>query len=474
MKVDFNKLNRAFTPKVVAVVGDSKGNNFNWLKAHKSFKGKLYSVHVNPKSFEDIKALGIENYPSLVDIPEPVDLAIVAVPRNATVAVLEDCIRKDVAAAHFFSAGFSETNTEEGMTLERRLVKKAEKAGFHLVGPNCLGLFNPRVGIKQSEEQYIGVPGPLGFISQSGSIAIGFSLDAHTQGLDINKSVSFGNGIVVDSPDFLEYFGQDPEIKAIGLYLEGVKNGRRFFSVLKEVAARKPVVIWKGGRTEEGGRATASHTGSLASSQVIWNAAVSQCGAIQVVSLEELIDTLKALLFLPPVYGNRVAIAGGPGGHSVIATDIFVETGLNVPQLTQESYDELETFFGPVGGSYRNPIDSAGPVRRDMKRVMSIVAQDPHIDNMVFFVSTKPGWHFTPEQLKGAMDLLDSVKRKSPKPLMVVSMLYNSDAEKEVKDIMFNLQGMGIPVFLSFERCALALSNALQYYNNVRRCSELS
>lgn len=207
---------------------------------------------------------------------------------------------------------------------------------------------------------------------------------------------------------------------------------------------------------------------------MIWNAAVSQCGAIQVVSLEELIDTLKALLFLPPVYGNRVAIAGGPGGHSVIATDIFVETGLNVPQLTQESYDELETFFGPVGGSYRNPIDSAGPVRRDMKRVMSIVAQDPHIDNMVFFVSTKPGWHFTPEQLKGAMDLLDSVKRKSPKPLMVVSMLYNSDAEKEVKDIMFNLQGMGIPVFLSFERCALALSNALQYYNNVRRCSELS
>jgi acyl-CoA synthetase (NDP forming) len=473
MKVDFDKLQRAFNPRVVAVVGDSKSNNFNWLKAHKSFKGKLYSVHVNPKSFEDIKALGIENYPSLVDIPEPVDLAIVAVPRNATPGVLDDCIRKDVAAAHFFSAGFSETNTEEGMALERRLVKKAEKAGFHLIGPNCMGLFNPRVGIKQSEELYTGDPGSLGFISQSGSIAIGFGLDAHTQGLDINKSVSFGNGIVLDSPDFLEFFGNDPEIKAIGMYLEGVKNGQRFFSVLKEVAARKPVVIWKGGRTEEGGRATASHTGSLATSKVVWDSAINQCGAIQVVSLEELIDTLKALLFLPPVYGNRVAIAGGPGGHSVTATDIFAESGLNVPQLTQESYDELETFFGPVGGSYRNPIDSAGPVRRDMKRVMDIVAQDPHIDNLVFFVSTKPGWHFTPDQLKGAMDLLDRIKKKSPKPLMVVSMLYNSDAEKEIKDIMFNLQGMGIPVFLSFERCALALKNALQYYNNVRRRSEL-
>jgi acyl-CoA synthetase (NDP forming) len=391
------------------------------------------------------------------------------VPRNATPGVLDDCIAKDVAAAHFFSAGFSETNTEEGTALERRLVKKAEKAGFHLIGPNCMGLFNPRVGIKQSEEQYTGASGPLGFISQSGSIAIGFSLDAHTQGLDINKSVSFGNGVVIDSPDFLEYFGQDPEIRAIGMYLEGVKNGRRFLSVLKEVAARKPVVIWKGGRTEEGGRATASHTGSLAASRVIWDSAVKQCGAIQVTSLEELIDTLKAFLFLPVIQGNRVAIAGGPGGHSVTATDIFAECGLNVPQLTQESYDELETFFGPVGGSYRNPIDSAGPVRRDMKRVMDIVAQDAHIDNVVYFVSTKPGWHFTTEQLKAAKDLLDSIKKKSAKPLMVVSMLYNADAEKEIKDIMFNLQAMGIPVFLSFERCALALRNALQYYNNLRR-----
>ncbi len=472
MKVDFEKLQRAFNPRVVAVVGDSKSNNFNWLKAQKTFQGKLYSVHVNPKSFEDIKALGIENYPSLVDIPDPVDLAIVAVPRSATPGVLDDCIRKGVAGAHFFSAGFSETNAEEGLTLEHRLVKKAEKAGFHLIGPNCMGLFNPKVGIRQSEEQYTGVSGPLGFISQSGSIAIGFSLDAHIQGLDINKSVSFGNGVVVDSPDFLEYFGRDPEIKAIGMYLEGVKDGRRFLSVLKEVAARKPVVIWKGGRTEEGGRATASHTGSLAASRIVWDSALNQCGAIQVNDLEELIDTLKALLFLPPIQGNRVAIAGGPGGHSVTATDIFAESGLNVPQLTQESYDELETFFGPVGGSYRNPIDSAGPVRRDMKRVMGIVAQDAHIDNVVFFTSTKPGWHFTSEQLKMSMDLLDSVKKKNAKPLLVVAMLHNPDAEKETREIMVNLQGLGIPVFLSFQRCALALRNALAYHNNVRRRTE--
>ncbi|MEW6184735.1 MAG: CoA-binding protein [Thermodesulfobacteriota bacterium] len=464
MKVAFNKLERAFNPRVVAVVGDSKGNNFNWLKAQKTLKGKLYSVHVNPKSFEDIKALGIENYPSLLDIPEAVDLAIVAVPRNTAPVVLDDCINKEVAAAHFFSAGFSETGTEEGNTLERRLVKKAEKAGFHLIGPNCMGLFNPMAGIRQSEEQYTGVSGPIGFITQSGSIAIGFSLDAHLQGLNINKSVSFGNGIVVDSPDFLEYFGQDKEIKAIGMYLEGVKNGRRFLSVLKEVAAQKPVVIWKGGRTEDGGRATASHTGSLATSQALWEAIVHQSGAIQVAGLEELIDTLKALTFLPPVYGERVAIAGGPGGQSVTATDIFAEAGLKVPPLTQASYDELETFFGPVGGSYRNPIDSAGPVRRDMKRVMQIVARDPHIDTLVYFVSTKPGWHLHPEQLRGGMEILDQVRKINPKPLMVVSLFHNPEAEKETREVMEKIQGLGIPVFPSFERCALALKNSFNYH----------
>jgi acyl-CoA synthetase (NDP forming) len=469
VKIDFNKLDRAFNPEVVAVVGDSKGNRFSWIRGQKEFKGKLYSVHTNPKSFEDIAAEGVTNFTSLLDIPEAVDLAIVAVPRQAALDVLDDCIRKDVAAAHFFSAGFSETNTDEGLTLERRLVAKAEQANFHLIGPNCMGLFNPKIGIKHSEELYHGQSGPVGLISQSGSVAVSFCLDAHHLGLDVNKSVSYGNGVVVDSPDFLEYFGRDPEIKAIGMYMEGVKNVPRFISVLNKVVAQKPVVIWKGGRTEAGGRAIASHTGALATSRNIWDAAVKQCGAIQAANMEELIDTLKALIFLPPVKGNRVAIVGGPGGQSVTATDVFIEAGLDVPPLTEASYEELETFFGPVGGSYRNPIDSAGPVRRDMPRVMRILAQDAHIDNLVYFASTKPGWHYSPEQLRGTMALLDGVKKLNSKPLMSVTILHNSDAEKETRNIIAHFQEMGIPVFPSFERCALALRNVLHYYATVRR-----
>ncbi len=465
IKVDFNKLKRAFNPRTVVVVGDSKQSNYEWLHGQKQFKGKLYSVHINPATFEDIKAMGIENFTSLLDVPGPVDLVIVAVARKAAAAILDDCIRKDVAAAHFFSAGFSETDTEEGRELERQLVAKAEAANFHLIGPNCMGLYNPGTGIRQNEDQYLGDTGPVGFISQSGSVAIGFSMEAHHQGIFLNKSVSFGNGIVLDSSDFLEFFGQDPEIKAVGMYLEGIKNGRRFVSVLKDVASRKPVVIWRGGRTEAGGRAIASHTGSLAASKNIWDAAIKQCGAVQVCSVEELIDTLKAFLFLPPVRGKRVAIAGGPGGQSVTSTDVFVESGLLVPRLTRESYAELETFFEVVGGSYRNPIDTAGPVRRDMKRIMKIVSRDTNIDNVAYFVSTRPGRHISREQLQSTMEILEDIKQL-PKPLITMVLLSTSDAAKEVKEIMDILQEKGIPAFPSVTRGAQALKNTFDYYNN--------
>lgn len=252
MDVDFARLDRAFNPQCVVVVGDSGSNNFRWLHAQRSFNGKIYSVHTNPKSIKGIRALGIENYTSLLYIPETVDLVIVALPRALAPGILDDCIRKEVAAAHFFTSGFSETDTEEGVRLERLLADKAKQANFNLIGPNCMGIFNPRIGIKQSVEQYSRFYGPLGFISQSGTHAITFSLEAHLQGMDINKSISFGNGVVLDSTEYLEYFNHDPEIKVIGMYLEGVKDGKRFLTVLKEVSEHKPVVIWKGGADRRG------------------------------------------------------------------------------------------------------------------------------------------------------------------------------------------------------------------------------
>lgn len=464
LKADLAKLERAFNPKVVAVVGDS--GPLQWLTNHADFKGTLYSVQVSAKSIENIEKLGVANYKNINDIPEPVDLAIVAVGRKIAPQILEDLIRKDVAAGHFFTAGFAETDTEDGRRLQQDMIDRAEAAGFHLIGPNCMGIFNPALGLKQSGGQYVGSVGPVGFISQSGNHAMNFSLEAHLQGVDINKSVSFGNGIILDSAEFLDYFGGNDEIRAIGMYLEGVRDGRRFVEVLREVSRRKPVVIWKGGRTAGGGRAIASHTGSLAVPHNIWTSVIRQCGAIPVDGMEELIDTLKALLYLKPVYGNRVAISGGSGGQSVAITDAYTEAGLDVPTLTQKSYDQFEEFFSVIGGSYRNPIDTGNPNRTQMSRIMEIIEHDGNTDNIVMLMYTggggPPG---VPDRRDEEVEEVIKMGKRSPKPVMVTVIVpFLPKVVGEARTLVKRLQDGGVPAFTSLERGAYALKNALDYH----------
>ena len=480
MKTDFGKLERAFNPRCVAVVGDKGESNFMWLRGQSDFRGqsdvrgqndvrgKLYSVQVDPREIPGIEALGVQNFASLMDIPEPVDLVIVAVPRPVAPRILVDCIRKDVAAAHFFTSGFAETDTEEGIGLQRTLTEMAEEANFHLIGPNCMGIYNPAAGIRQTPMQRTGIGGTVGFISQSGTHAIAFSEEAYQQGIGINKSVSFGNGVVLDSTDYLEYFGSDSGIETIGMYLEGVRDGRRFLATLKKVAARKPVVIWKGGRTEEGHRAIASHTGSLAVSMAIWDAAVEQCGAVKVRGLEELVDTLKAIQYLKPVFGDRVGITGGSGGQSVAIADVFAEAGLKVPTLTRESYDELATFFSLIGGGYRNPIDTGNVNRREMKRIMEILERDGNVDNLVLLTSANPRMS---GQLDRDISVLVETRERTPRPVAVILTFQTPEAVQATRDVVQRLREGGIPTFLSLERGARALKNALDYHTLQKRIS---
>jgi acyl-CoA synthetase (NDP forming) len=462
MSVDFARMDRAFNPKVVAVIGDKKPG-YMWLNGQLGFKGKLYSVQVDPNEFDGIKALGIENFTSLMDIPEPVDLAIVAVPRQVAYRILEDCIRKGVAAAHFFTSGFGETDTEEGIRLGKALTERARQANFYLIGPNCMGIYNPYIGVRQTPRQRTGFKGSVGFISQSGTHAITFSEEAYLQSLEINKSVSFGNGTVLDSYDYLEYFGRDPEIKAIGMYLEGTRDGPRFLKTLKTVAAQKPVVIWKGGRTEEGGRAIASHTGSLAMPYAIWEASIHQCGAVKVYNIEELADTLKAIIYMQPVLRNRVGIAGGSGGQSVAIADVFAENGLKVPALTKDSYDHLAQFFLLIGASYRNPVDP-GVNRREIQRIMDILEADANVDNLVLMTSVMSMARAS-EQLEREINLLLDLRRRTYKPIAVILGYYSPEAVQETMTIAQRLRDGGIPMFVSPERGARALRNALEYHN---------
>jgi acyl-CoA synthetase (NDP forming) len=473
LRADIAKLERAFNPERMAVVGDS--GYLQWLRGHLDFTGELLSVQVNPKTIQSIEKLGVKNYTSLLDIPGPLDFAIVAVGRGVALRVLDDLISKEVPAAHFFTAGFSETRTEEGIKLEQALKEKAEAAGFHLIGPNCMGLFNPKLGLKQGGGQYHGVHGPVGFISQSGTHALNFALEARLHGMNVSKSVSFGNGTVLDAGEYLEYLGQDDETRIIGMYLEGIREGPRFLEVLREVSVRKPVVIWKGGRTSGGARAIASHTGSLAMPLPIWQATMKQYGAVSVRNMEEMIDTIKALLFLPPIVGDRVAITGGSGGQSVAITDSFMEAGLEVPRLTQESYDELATFFSLIGGDYGNPIDTGNSNRAQLVRIMDIIEQDANVDNIVMLMGLGMGGgpqdddatKSSPPQDRapGGADSVIALQEKTLKPVVaVVSAPFTTGAVQEARRIMKKLQENGIPGFVNIERAATALRHAIEYH----------
>lgn len=459
MKVDFSRLDRAFNPKVLVVVGDRP--NGLWLRSRKEFTGKLYSVQISEETARQIEASGVKNYTSLLDVPEPIDLVIVSAPRSAALQILDDCIRKDVAAVHYFTAGFSETGTEEGAKLERALVETARRANMHLIGPNCMGIYNPKIGLGQVVWPYTGYSAPICLISQSGTNATTFGQHSSLQGIDVDRMVSFGNGLVLDAADFLEYFDRDPEIKVIGMYLEGVRDSRRFLKVLKDVASRKPVVIWKGGRSEEGDRAISSHTASLAVSVSVWDAAVKQCGAVGVTSIEELVDTMKALLYFPPVLGNRVGVAGGSGGPSVSIADIFAEAGLKLPKLCDDSYNELASFFSLIGGGYRNPIDTGNANRREMRRIMDILVKDANIDNVVLLTGTRWGMMTMPET---DFDLMGDVRKSTSKPVMAIVSYVSPEEMKASRDATRKFQEKGVPAFISMERGARALRNALDYY----------
>jgi len=469
MKLDFAKLDQAFNPKCLVVVGDKRVSNFRWLRSNMNMEGHLYSVQIDPKEIEGIKELGVTNFLNMAEVPEPIDLVIVAVPREVTPRILEDCIKNNAAAAHFFTAGFGETHSEPGISLERRLVARAEQANFHLIGPNCMGILNPRGGfmIGPGQAQPIREPsdfitGSVGLISQSGMHGGTLVRESAIQGVKVSKAVSYGNGTVLDSTDFLEYFGRDKGITAVGMYVEGVKDGRRFLSVLKDVSSRKPVVIWKGGRTEEGSRSSSSHTDSLSAPIGVWQAAVRQCGAVNANRVDELIDVLQALQFLSPVHGDGVGLTGGSGGQGVAMTDAFTEAGLKVPQLTQASCDKLASSLTMIGGSYLNPIDTANENRNHMQRIIEVLEQDDNIDNVVVLVGSRSG--STP-QFDALVSALAGVRKRADKPVMALVPMSISPGEAEQASATIEkLQKSGIASFFSMERGAVALKKALEYY----------
>ena len=461
------RLDRALNPRVVAVVGDKRAGGYMWLRSLKTFAGALYSVQIDPNEIAGIAELGVPNYASLKDLPETPDLVICAVPRTVAPRVVADAAAVGAGGVAMFTSGFAETGEEIGRALQDEIARIAREQDLLIIGPNCMGVYNARLGVRFNVDQPAGAGGQIGFISQSGTHAINVSLCAAAQGLFLSKAVSIGNAIVVGAAECLEYFAADPETRIIGMYVEGVQDGRRFMHALAEAARRKPVVVWKGGRTAAGQRATLSHTASLAAQNRVWDAVIRQTGAIPATSLDEVIDLFQVLARVKPATGSRLGLMAQTGGQSVVFSDAFEAEGFTVPLLEERSYAELGQFFNIIGGSYRNPLDMGGTIGSEpanLERLLRIMDADANIDAIAMEISATfmaRRWTAHPEQLDAFVARLAAHCERSSKPFLAV--LHPVHLESEIAAARRRFQESGIAVLPSFERAARALRRAVDY-----------
>jgi acyl-CoA synthetase (NDP forming) len=465
-------LERAFNPRAVAVIGDKRMGGYMWLRAMAHLKGKLYSVQIDPNEIPGIEAMGVENRKSLAEITEPIDYAVSAVPRQIAPRILKDCVANHVGAIGFFTSGFSETSEELGIRLEQELRQTALDSEIALVGPNCMGLYSSGAGLCNFPEEHVGEPGDVCFISQSGTHTINFCLQAPARGIKLNKAASIGNVLVLEAADYIDLMAADPATRVIGMYIEGVRDGRRFFDSVRHAAERHPVVIWKGGVTEAGARATFSHTGSLATAEATWRAVVRQSGAVEVASLDAMLDTVELFARAKRIGGKRMGLVAMTGGQSVVITDTFATAGLEIPALSESSYDELKTFFNIIGGSYRNPLDAGGTIGQghhqgNLDRILEILERDSVIDAIVLEVGTglrAARWARHEDEITGLLDKLAEFAGRSTKPFAIV--MHPAHVEAIVARGKELARERGLVVFDSFERAASAFRTASDYWAN--------
>ncbi|MDM7999731.1 MAG: CoA-binding protein [Dehalococcoidia bacterium] len=458
-----------FHPKSIAVVGASprplapSNVHFFYPLLMYGYPGKLYPVHPSADKVHGLKA-----YRSILEIPEPVDYVVSAIPARQVPQLIRDCVTAKVKAVTVFTSGFSEIGTDEGARLEREIVGIARQGGVRLVGPNCLGLHCPKAGLSLDG----GIPkssGGVGFLAQSGGNARELVVSAAERAIFISKGVSFGNAADLNESDFLEYLTADVDTKIIAVYIEGAKEPTRFARALGEAARSKPVVVLKGGVTKAGVGVVASHTGALAGSRQVWETLCRQTGAIQVHHFDELIDTLAAFVYLKAPRGRRVGVIGVGGGASVLAADECENAGLEVPALPEQIRRQLLEYTPPVGVGLRNPLDldTDGFMNPELAaRTVRIMAQWEGIDLLI--LSILPGIllahaHF--KVLGKHVEAVAKVAAEMQKPLLVVLRTGGvAKSEEAAQAMQADCQKAGFAVFRSVDAAARAVVRLTAYH----------
>ena len=449
-----SKLEALFSPKSIAVIGASTRQGtvgydlLNNLIRDK-FNGKIYPV--NPKATE---LLGLPAYPTLTDIPDEVDLAVLIVPARAVPGIVEESKTKGVKGMIIISAGFKETG-HEGAEAEKQLTALVRAAGIPLIGPNCLGVISahPNVRMNASFASKICAYGNLAFISQSGALCTSVLDYAEARQMGFSKFVSFGNKADVKEIDLLEYLANDPETKVIAMYLEDISDANRFIEVASDTFWNKgkPIICLKSGRSAEGAKAVSSHTGSLAGSDKVYDAIFTQCGVQRVNSIVELFDNAALYTTQPLPKGTRLAIITNAGGPGIMATDAAIAGGLKLAKLEDSTKEKLKPPVLPEAAALNNPVDVIGDAHHERyEAAVDAVMGDPNVDMGVVVL--------TPQSMTDSGkigEVIPPIVRKHGKPVVGAFM-----GVADVAEGVTNLVKAGVPNYAFPENAVQALAAA--------------
>ncbi len=375
-----------FNPKSVAIVGatekvGSVGRTLVHNLISNPFGGTVYPVNLKRPS-----VLGIKAYPSLTAIGEPIDLAVIVTPAQTVPSVITECVELGIKGAIVISAGFKEVG-EEGRALEEQILSEARRGHMRIIGPNCLGVMNPINGFNATFATGIADPGNVGFISQSGALCTAVLDWSLTEHVGFSAFVSIGSMLDVGWGDLIYYLGNDPNTESIVIYMETVGDARSFLSAAREVALTKPIIVIKAGRTAAAAKAAASHTGSLAGSDEVLDAAFRRCGVLRVNKISDVFYIAEVLAKQPRPNGNRLAVVTNAGGPGVLATDALISEGGQLAELSEQTYAELDEIL-PGAWSHNNPVDILGdaePTR--YAKALEVVGKDPNSDGLLVILT---------------------------------------------------------------------------------------
>ncbi|HIP74840.1 MAG TPA: acetyl-CoA synthetase [Thermococcus paralvinellae] len=426
-----------FKPRTIAVIGASNDPlklGYEVFKNLKKYReGRVYPVNVKDEVVQGVKA-----YRNVKDIPDEVDLAVVVIPKKFVKRAVIDCGEKGVKGIVLITAGFGETG-EEGKREERELVEIAHRYGMRIIGPNCVGIMNTHNSMNAT---FImdAKKGDIAFVSQSGALGAGIVYKTVKEGIGFSKFISIGNMADVDFSELMEYLAEDEESKAIALYIEGIKDGRRFMEAAKRVTKKKPVIVLKAGKSESGARAASSHTGSLAGSYRIYEAAFKQTGILVANTIDEMLSMARA--FTQPLpKGNKVAIMTNAGGPGVLTADEIDKYGLKLANLKEETMQKLKEFLPPMA-AVRNPVDMIASARgEEYYRTAKLLLEDENVDMLIAICVVPTFAGMTPtEHAEGVIRAVKEVN--NGKPVLALFMAgYVSEPAKEL------LEKEGIPVY---------------------------